>query len=111
MEMKKSWWYDLQFLRWRVWQTEIGNFRSFFALKTQKKLKILKEWKNLLEISSFCQKSQSHDVWFLRYGVRQTESSVILGNFLPFYPLTDLKKQWTNGQADLRVTYRGGCPT
>ena len=49
-------------------------------------------------------------VWFLRYGMRQTKSSAILGNFLPFYPLTDLKKQWTNGQADLRVTYRGGCP-
>ena len=26
---QKSWWYDLQFLRFRVWQTEIGNFRSF----------------------------------------------------------------------------------
>ena len=29
---QKSWWYDLQFLRYRVWQTKIGNFRSFFAL-------------------------------------------------------------------------------
>ena len=26
---QKSWWYDLQFLKHRVWQTEIGNFRSF----------------------------------------------------------------------------------
>ena len=24
--------YDLQFLRYRVWQTEIGNYPSFFAL-------------------------------------------------------------------------------
>ena len=23
---QKSWWYDLQFLRYRVWQTEIGNY-------------------------------------------------------------------------------------
>ena len=28
---------------------------------------------------------QSHDVWFLRYGVRQTEFFVILGRFLLFY--------------------------
>ena len=31
------------------------------------------------------QKSQSHDVWFLRYRVRQTEFFVILGHFLSFY--------------------------
>ena len=31
------------------------------------------------------QKSQLHDVRFLRYGVRQTEFFVILGHFLPFY--------------------------
>ena len=29
---QRSWWDDLQFLRYRVWHTEIGNFRSFFAL-------------------------------------------------------------------------------
>ena len=28
----KYWWYDLQFLRYRVWQTEIGNYGSFLAL-------------------------------------------------------------------------------
>ena len=28
---QKSWWYDLQFLRYRVWQTEIGIFRSFLG--------------------------------------------------------------------------------
>ena len=42
------------------------------------------------------QKSQSYDVWFLRYGVRQTEFFVILGHFLPFYhppPLNDPKNQ------------------
>ena len=30
----KSWWYDLQFLRIRVWQTKIGNYGSVFALLT-----------------------------------------------------------------------------
>ena len=28
---QKSWWYDLQFLRYRFWQTENGNYGSFFA--------------------------------------------------------------------------------
>ena len=27
-----SWWYDLQFLRYRMWQTKIGNFGSFSTL-------------------------------------------------------------------------------
>ena len=35
------------------------------------------------------QKSQSYDVQFLRYGVRQIEFSVILGHFLPFHPPPD----------------------
>ena len=30
----KSWWYDLQFLRIRVWQTKIGNYGSVFFLLT-----------------------------------------------------------------------------
>ena len=38
-----------------------------------------------------CQKSQSYDVWFLRYGLRQT-CFVILGHFLPFYPTNNPKK-------------------
>ena len=29
---QKSWWYDLSFLTYGVWQTEIGNYGSFFAL-------------------------------------------------------------------------------
>ena len=41
---QNSQWYDLQFLRYRAWQTEIGNFRSFFALLPHK---------NPNEISSF----------------------------------------------------------
>ena len=51
-----SWRYDLQFLIYRVWQTEIGKYRSFFALLSPlktKKIGIKKNWKKLLEISSF----------------------------------------------------------
>ena len=35
----QSWWYDLQFLRYKVWQTEFGNYRSFFALPPTNNLK------------------------------------------------------------------------
>ena len=38
------------------------------------------------------QKSQSYDVQFLRYGVRQTEFFVILGHFLLFQPLWQPRK-------------------
>ena len=34
-----------------------------------------------------------NDVWFLRYGVQQTQFSVILGHFLPFYLTKTLKNQ------------------
>ena len=47
---QKSQWYDLQFLRYREWKTEIGNFGSFFSLLSFSliilKTKILKKWKN-----------------------------------------------------------------
>ena len=39
-----TWWYDLQFPRYIAKQTEIGNFRSFFALLPQKPQKS-KFWK------------------------------------------------------------------
>ena len=38
-------------------------------------------------------KWQSYDVWFLRYGVWQTEFFVILDHFLPFYPPKNPKNQ------------------
>ena len=49
----------------------------------------------MLDISSFytCTKNHNHDVWFLRYGVRQTEYFVIMDRFLPFYPPMDPKNQ------------------
>ena len=39
------------------------------------------------------QKSQSYDVWFLQYGVQQTEFSVIMDCFLPFFPPMDPENQ------------------
>ena len=68
---QKSWWYDLQFLRYRVCQTEIGNYGSdtewdrqnflsywaifwLFTPLTAREIKILKKRKRCLEISSFC---------------------------------------------------------
>ena len=38
-------------------------------------------------------KWQSHDVWFLRYGARQTEFFVILDRFLPYCPPNNPKNQ------------------
>ena len=53
---QKSWWYDLQLLRYRVWQTEIGSYGSFFPFyhpKNQKKSELKKKMKKLPDISSF----------------------------------------------------------
>ena len=72
----------------RAKQTQIGNFRSFLPfipLKTAK-IKILKNEKIYWRYHHFThvhQKSQSYDVRFLRYGVRQTKYFVILDHFLP----------------------------
>ena len=55
-------------------------------------MKILKNEKICWRYHHFThmyQKSQSYDVWFLRYGVRQTEFFVIMDRFLPFYPHLD----------------------
>ena len=38
-------------------------------------------------------KNLDHDVCFLRYGVQQRESVIILGQFLPFYPTNNPKNQ------------------
>ena len=72
-------WYDLQSLRYRAKDTEIGNFRSFFALLPFKNPKnqnfIIRYFKDVY------QKSQSYDLRLLRYEVKQTEFFVILGHF------------------------------
>ena len=66
----------------------LGHLLPFYPLKTQK-IKILKNEKVCCRYYHFThvyQKSQSYDVRFLRYGVRQAEFFVILGHFLPFQP-------------------------
>ena len=94
---QKSQWYDLQFLRYRAWQNKIGNFRSFVALLLSWKPKKSKFWKNenrwKYHFIHAYQKSQSYDVQFLRYGVRQIEFFAILCHFLPFYTTSNLQNQ------------------
>ena len=55
----------------------------FYPLKTPK-IKTLKNEKFAVDIIilHMYQKSQSYDVWFLRYGVQQTEFFVIMDRFL-----------------------------
>ena len=109
---QKSWWYDLQFLRYRVWQTEIGNYRSFSPLlptpfpppcflKTWK-IKILKKWKKLLEISSFY-------IYVPKIGSVleiRSETETFLSFwaiFLAFYPLTAQKSKFLKNE---KATWR-----
>ena len=40
-----------------------------------------------------CTINDNHDVWFLRYGARQTEFCVILDRFLTFYAPMDSENQ------------------
>ena len=52
--LSKSWWYNLQFLRYRAKQIEIFFiFCHFTPLKTKNKSKFCKNEKKILEISSF----------------------------------------------------------
>ena len=71
----------------------LGHFLPFYSIKTPK-IKILKNekicWRNH-HFTHVYQKSQSYDVCFLRYGVRQTEFFVIMNRFLPFSPLLTQK--------------------
>ena len=67
------------------------NFCPFTPL-TIRKIKVSKNEKNTWRYYHFTHvhhKWQSYDVWFLRYGARQTEFFVILDRFLPFYPPND----------------------
>ena len=75
------------------------DFLSFWAIfcpftpLTIQKIKILKKWKKLLEISftQVCYKWQLYDIWFLRYQLQHTDVFVIFGHVLPFTPLTTQK--------------------
>ena len=60
----------------------LGHFLPFYRLKMPK-IKILKNEKICWRyyFTHVYQKSQSYDVWFLRYGVQQTEFFVITDRF------------------------------
>ena len=88
---QNSWWYDLQFLRYRVWQTEIVNYGSFFPLITpslkSQKIRTLKKWKKVDGdiILHICTKNHNH----MRYTVLEIWSMTdrIFGHFGLFFTL------------------------
>ena len=103
--LHKSQSYDVQFLRYRVRQTEFFAFLGHFSPFTiphppndsqnqnfEKKMKRMPEDTILLYIHVH-QKWRSYDIWFLKYKAQQTEIFVILGHFLPFYPTKNPKNQ------------------
>ena len=96
--LSKSWWYNLQFLRYRAKQIKIFFiFCHFTPLKTKNKSKFCKNEKKMPgDINHFTNayhNCQSHEVWFLRYGVQKIEFFVILDHFLPFYFHNNPKNQ------------------
>ena len=109
---QKSWWYGLQFLRHRVWWTEIGNYGSFFALKPRKII-ILKKWDILLEIWPFY--TCVPQMTIMMYGSRDTEHErqnflSFWAIFCPFSPLTTCKikilKKWQKFQEILSFYHK-----
>ena len=52
----------------------------------------IKTWRNY-HFTNVYHKWQSYQVWFLSYGVRQTEFFVIFNHFLPFYFPNNLENQ------------------
>ena len=86
--------YDVCFLRYGGWQTELFVFLDFFCPTTWK-IKILNE-KNTWRYYHFAHvyhKWKSYDVWLLRYGVWQTKFFLILDLFFPIYPTNSSKNQ------------------
>ena len=85
------------FMIYSLWQTEIGNFRSIFALLLPYKPKISKLWKhgkNCWRSSSYSCVQKFTIIWCTVLEIRsETEFFVILGHFLPFYPSNDPENQ------------------
>ena len=108
---QKSWWYDLHFLRYRVWQTEMKkncwryhHFThvhqkpqsyavQFLRYGVRHIFVILKNTWKFYPFTHVHHKSRSYDVWFMRYKVQRTKFIVILGNFLPSDPPNNPKNQ------------------
>ena len=80
--------YDSWDIKQNILKLEILSYLLPFYPHKNPKIKILKN-KKICWRYHFIHvhwKSQSYDVWFLRYGIRQAEFFVILGHFLPFQP-------------------------
>ena len=103
----KCLWYDLKFLRYKVYQTEIANYGSIFCPltlphknQTNPNFEKLKNTAGDIIVLHVYQKAQFYEVQLLRYGMRLTEFFVILGHFLLFYPPPPLtpwpSKFWKN---------------
>ena len=101
---------DMIYSSWdnRVWQTEIGNYGSFFTLlpppllKTQQ-IRNLKKWrkKNCWRYHHFTYVYQKHN--HMRYGSWNTEwdRQNILSSLVIFYPLLPAKsKFWKNEKSN-----------
>ena len=93
MSLSKSWWYDLQFLKYRAKQT----FTPFYSPLMILNIKILKKWKRCLEILSFytymCSINEDHMIygsWNTRCH-RQKFSTFWVFFFFPFSPLITWK--------------------
>ena len=84
---QQSLWYDLQFLRYREWQTEIGNYGSFFALlpspPKNKKNQNFQKWKKLLEISSFYTSVPKTTIIWVTVPEIQSKTDRIFCHFTP----------------------------
>ena len=80
--------YDLQFLRYWMWQTEImGYFLPFYQTKNQKKIGISKKWR-LLEISWFYTAApKTLIIWYTVPEIR-SERQNFLSFWTIFWPFT-----------------------
>ena len=91
--------YVIWFLKYKVWQTEmfiiLGHFMPFqpFDNLENQNFKVEKNTWSYYYFIRLHHKRQSYDVWFLKYGARQTEYFVILDCFLLFHPPMDPENQ------------------
>ena len=94
MYQKSWWWYDRQKL------VIMGHFKPFYPivpvlplLKTQK-MRILKKWKNLLEIPSFYKSvSKTMIIWDMVPEI-WSGTDILFCHFEPFFALLPTKQPW-----------------
>ena len=107
---QKSWWYHLLFLRYRVQQTEIGNYESFSSLSTPKKTKKSEFWRNKKNAGDIIilQTYKNHN--HMRYGSWDRQ------NVLPFWAIfcpyePGKSKFWKNKEVSGDVIISNMCTT